>query len=578
MSRNRVLVAGLVAVVLAGLIGWFAGTRIASPAEIAARAQPPEASLITVAVDRTVLSADIVARGTIGFDDPISLSLAGSTGNPDDRQVVTSVPSEGTDLDEGDVAVEVAGRPVFLLAGGLPPYRDLRPGAVGADVLQLEEALVRLGYLDSADDRWTSATGGAVEALYAAAGYVANSTASQEKESLEAARARVQQASRDLRALDSGTGTGTTGAATKSELLAARSDVSAAQEALSLAELQRDTDNAAAGRAVTAAAAVVANASADVTLAAARSAQARSGTHPDTGEPPTAVEVADLDSALALAQVSLTDAANASAAAEAAVPITAKQGDSAAAAARRAVDVARAALKERESPPAAAGDDEVRGDLVAEVTAANAALADLTAGIGTWLPSGEVVYVAALPVQVAKVETARGDVLSAAFITVSGAEKSMTVSLQAADLKRVAVGDVVRIDEADLPVPLEGTVSVIPDAGGKDRVDIEVALDQIPEELVGANVRVIIPIESTAGEVLVVPAAALSSLASGDVRVQVEDSPGQTRFVTVKTGLATDGSVEVAPLDGTLDEGDRVVVGMEGLDAAEPSSAQSSPG
>ena len=49
MKRNQMLAGALALVVVAGGAGWFAGSRITSPAEAAARAKPPTASLITAA-------------------------------------------------------------------------------------------------------------------------------------------------------------------------------------------------------------------------------------------------------------------------------------------------------------------------------------------------------------------------------------------------------------------------------------------------------------------------------------------------------------------------------------------------
>jgi multidrug efflux pump subunit AcrA (membrane-fusion protein) len=75
-------------------------------------------------------------------------------------------------------------------------------------------------------------------------------------------------------------------------------------------------------------------------------------------------------------------------------------------------------------------------------------------------------------------------------------------------------------------------------------------------------VRITIPVESTDGEVLAVPIAALSATADGTSRVEVaEGEGGATRFVTVNPGLSAEGYVEVDPVDGNLGEGDRVVVG-----------------
>lgn len=53
----------------------------------------------------------------------------------------------------------------------------------------------------------------------------------------------------------------------------------------------------------------------------------------------------------------------------------------------------------------------------------------------------------------------------------------------------------------------------------------------------------------------------------GESRVEVvDDDPrkgerAETRIVVVETGLAAGGEVEVKAVDGTLEEGDRVVVG-----------------
>jgi hypothetical protein len=66
----------------------------------------------------------------------------------------------------------LSGRPVFLLRGDEPMYRDLGPGIVGTDVRQLEAALARLGYDPGAvDGRYDAATGAAVTELYRGAGH-----------------------------------------------------------------------------------------------------------------------------------------------------------------------------------------------------------------------------------------------------------------------------------------------------------------------------------------------------------------------------------------------------------------------
>jgi hypothetical protein len=66
----------------------------------------------------------------------------------------------------------ISGRPVFLVRGDQPSYRDLGPAIRGRDVAQLEQALVRLG-LDPGpvDDWYDLTTARAVRALYERSGF-----------------------------------------------------------------------------------------------------------------------------------------------------------------------------------------------------------------------------------------------------------------------------------------------------------------------------------------------------------------------------------------------------------------------
>jgi peptidoglycan hydrolase-like protein with peptidoglycan-binding domain len=72
--------------------------------------------------------------------EPLTLRVSGT---------YTAVPEEDDLLEQGDVIAEVDDRPVVLLYGDLPAYRTLQYGrspSEGADVEQLETALVALGY------------------------------------------------------------------------------------------------------------------------------------------------------------------------------------------------------------------------------------------------------------------------------------------------------------------------------------------------------------------------------------------------------------------------------------------------
>lgn len=171
LDRKYKLALSLVAVILLAIVSWIAGSKIQSPAEAAARTAPPSPSPILVPVEQRVLSSDVITRGTARFGLPQSISLAPSP-LKSEAGVITTLPVRGDQLKEGDVLLTASGRPVFLLQGNTPVYRDLVSGLTGEDVRQLEGALKRLkfdpGPVDGVFDEKTSA---AVADLYSSAGY-----------------------------------------------------------------------------------------------------------------------------------------------------------------------------------------------------------------------------------------------------------------------------------------------------------------------------------------------------------------------------------------------------------------------
>jgi peptidoglycan hydrolase-like protein with peptidoglycan-binding domain len=171
VRRNKALAIGLAAIIVAAAIGWYAGRRIQSPAEVAARTAPPALSVISVPVEQQALTSDVVVRGTVRYGSPRAVTLPLSPLKPA-VGVVTSAPAQGVTLDEGSVALTVSGRPVVVLQGDQPAYRDLGPGTEGADVRQLEEALARLGFDPGASDgRYDRRTEAAVSRWYRSMGW-----------------------------------------------------------------------------------------------------------------------------------------------------------------------------------------------------------------------------------------------------------------------------------------------------------------------------------------------------------------------------------------------------------------------
>ncbi len=543
MRRNVLLGSVIGAVVLAAGLGWFFGSQIQSPAEAAAEAAPPEASNIAVQVVREVLSADVVTRGDIVYDEPLSVALSGSFAETPEKLVVTQAVEVNSELVEGAVAVEVVGRPVFFLAGEIPMYRDLRPGATGDDVLQVEEALARMGFFTGTPDNvWDGETSSAVTAWYESAGYRPNGLSQEDEASLRAARDRVTGAEgsvadseQALREAQAGSG--------QSAVASAQAEINAARDAWGLANIDSDRANLLAARAVTEAEAALAAAQEDLANGVPDAAAA-------VAEATTTLDQARFDqNRTATEQQALVDAAIAR------------------------LTVAQAALADLQRGVDTSSMRRQIESARQELDLARAELAELESQLGTWLPAGEVVFLKSLPVRVDQVAVSRGSVIDGSFITVSGSELALRSSVTERDAPRVEVGMEVEIENPETGGVIPGVISFKADRAGTDsvqpdRIYLEITPAEIPPEIVGTNVRVTIPVSSTGGEVLAVPAAALSATANGSTIVQVEGEGNELRTVTVRPGLAAGGLVEVTPLEGELDEGDWVVVGREGNDTA----------
>jgi hypothetical protein len=155
----------------AAAAGWVAASQIKSPAQVAAEAEPPDPSLITVPVERTVIANDLVVRGTVRFENPEPV-LSGGLVLPGVDAVVTMIAQEGDTLDEGDVLYELAGRPTFVLQGDLPLFRTAEHRDEGEDIAQFQEAMTRLGFFDTdIDGEYGTVTQRAMRDFYESKGY-----------------------------------------------------------------------------------------------------------------------------------------------------------------------------------------------------------------------------------------------------------------------------------------------------------------------------------------------------------------------------------------------------------------------
>ncbi|GLW11527.1 peptidoglycan-binding protein [Microtetraspora sp. NBRC 13810] len=110
----------------------------------------------TAVVKRETLVDTRDADGELGYG-PATTSVSRQPGT------VTWLPDSGAQITRGEPLYKIDNRPVVLMYGATPAYRDLRTGIEGPDVKRLERNLSELGYTDfTVDDAYTSATAAAV--------------------------------------------------------------------------------------------------------------------------------------------------------------------------------------------------------------------------------------------------------------------------------------------------------------------------------------------------------------------------------------------------------------------------------
>jgi peptidoglycan hydrolase-like protein with peptidoglycan-binding domain len=163
--RGRRAAALAVAVLLVAGVAWWTVARPRAGRDDPAGSRP---ATTTAAVTARDLRAQEQVQGTLGY--------GGARTVTNQRQgTVTWLPEEGAVIRRGQALYWVDGRPVQLLYGRLPAWRELSVGVDdGPDVRQLERNLVALGYdpdrAVTVDDHFTSATRAAVKRWQEAVG------------------------------------------------------------------------------------------------------------------------------------------------------------------------------------------------------------------------------------------------------------------------------------------------------------------------------------------------------------------------------------------------------------------------
>ncbi len=167
--RSRVLPAMLAVALLLGVVAGFVARGFVSPAQEAANASAPPASLITAQVRFGVLPVLVTMRANVSDGKSVPVSAPGDLGGS--LPVVTSIGVRpGEQVGQGTLLFTVAERPVFIFQGKIPVFRSMGPGVHGPDVAELQAGLVAAGFGIGSDASgvYGPGTAAAVAALYKA--------------------------------------------------------------------------------------------------------------------------------------------------------------------------------------------------------------------------------------------------------------------------------------------------------------------------------------------------------------------------------------------------------------------------
>lgn len=167
--RRVVLLA--LALTLAGAVAWVAAVRMESPNQAAARAEAPAPAPVVASLDHGYLQGQVSMSTTAQRERLVAIKPPASlTG-----VVTADIANTGDTLKSGSLLIRQNGRPLFVLSGPFPLYRDLQKGDTGDDVAAIQAGLIAAGYSIGRDHSgsYGSGTQAAVSKMYTTAGYQA---------------------------------------------------------------------------------------------------------------------------------------------------------------------------------------------------------------------------------------------------------------------------------------------------------------------------------------------------------------------------------------------------------------------
>ncbi len=146
LMAKRLFFAGLaIGVTVMSVVGLATTVFIESPHDVAAQSAAPPATTLSAVARWQVLREAITVQGIVRSSRMIKVTARA----PHATVTLTQMPVKpGDRVRPGQVIAQIDGRPVMLLRGRLPAYRNLHEGDHGPDVAQLQRALQGLGYAD----------------------------------------------------------------------------------------------------------------------------------------------------------------------------------------------------------------------------------------------------------------------------------------------------------------------------------------------------------------------------------------------------------------------------------------------
>ncbi len=178
----------------------------------------------------------------------------------------------------------------------------------------------------------------------------------------------------------------------------------------------------------------------------------------------------------------------------------------------------------------------------------------------TVIPQDAFLTIESLPSAAIMWSVGLGSIIGDAQIGhIAGTSTQAKGQIDSADSVWVNVGSEVFLDDILTGSVLKGAVTSVVDTENGVDVQIDLAGPPTPE-MIDRDLRLRIPVELSVGEVLLVPAAALSTTAAGVSSLELLADSGPLQ-VEVIVGATAQGYVEIESTDYELVAGDQVIVG-----------------